>query len=195
MLYTLNGYFHRLDINGKNVKDEPKAIVFISRLLQLFQHCHLCYAPSPSIALKQFGTMVTIETTCIKCKQIFKWQSQPLMLGKFAAGNLLLSFGMLTAGASVKKILLVFKHINLLVYSEAIYYYHQRHILIPIVWKFWKAYQTSIVESLVGQEVILAGDARHDSMGHSAKYGTYTIFCCNTGQIIYISLVQVMKPI
>jgi len=37
----------------------------------------------------------------------------------------------------------------------------------------------------------LAGDGRHDSMGHSAKYGTYTIFCCTVGLIIHIVLVQV----
>ena len=112
-------------------------------------------------------------------------------MGKFAAGNLLLSFGILCAGASVKKVLLVFKHINLLVYHEPIYYYHQRHLLIPTIWRYWQTYQSGIVESLSGKEVILAGDARHDSMGHSAKYGTYTIFCCNSGLIIYIVLVQV----
>jgi hypothetical protein len=39
----------------------------------------------------------------------------------------------------------------------------------------------------------LAGDVRHDSMGHSAKYGTYTIFCCTIGLIINIVLVQVCK--
>ena len=39
--------------------------------------------------------------------------------------------------------------------------------------------------------VTLAGDGRHDSMGHSAKYGTYTIFSCTIGLIIHIVLVKV----
>ena len=39
---------------------------------------------------------------------------------------------------------------------------------------------------------MIAGDGRHDSMGHSAKYGTYTIFCCNNDKIIDFSLVQVI---
>ena len=39
--------------------------------------------------------------------------------------------------------------------------------------------------------VTLAGDGRHDIMGHSAKYGTYTIFCCTVGLIIHIVLVKV----
>ena len=41
--------------------------------------------------------------------------------------------------------------------------------------------------------MVLAGDGRHDSMGHSAKYGTYIIFCCTVGLIIHIVLVQVTK--
>ena len=48
-----------------------------------------------------------------------------------------------------------------------------------------------ILDSLNGKEVILAGDGRHDSMGHSAKYGTYPVFCCTVGLIIHIVLVQV----
>ena len=42
-----------------------------------------------------------------------------------------------------------------------------------------------------GKEVVLAGDGRHDSMGHSAKFGTYTMFCCTAGLIIHVVLVQV----
>lgn len=166
-------------------------IVFLSHLLQLFNFCHLCLSPSPSIRIKQTGTMITVDTSCSHCKRVFSWNSQPSVLGKFPAGNLLLSFGILCAGASVKKILLVFKHINLLTYHESTYYYQQKHLLIPSIWKYWQTYQLSLVESLSGKEVVLAGDARHDSMGHSAKYGTYSIFCCDNGLIIYIALVQV----
>jgi len=57
--------------------------------------------------------------------------------------------------------------------------------------KFWRNYQAQILEKLNGKEVVLAGDGRHDSMGHSAKYGTYTIFCCTVGLIIHIVLIQV----
>ena len=39
--------------------------------------------------------------------------------------------------------------------------------------------------------VILAGDGHHDSMGHSAKYGAYTIFCCTLPMILHFTLVQV----
>ncbi|XP_022809949.1 uncharacterized protein LOC111346967 isoform X2 [Stylophora pistillata] len=79
---------------------------------------------------------------------------------------------------------------GLLVYHEPTYYYHQRHLLIPSVVAFWRKYQKKLLDMLKDQEVVLAGDGRHDSMGHSAKYGTYTIFCCTIGLIVHIVLVQ-----
>ena len=47
----------------------------------------------------------------------------------------------------------------------------------------------SLVET--GDKLIISGDGRHDSMGHSAKFGAYSLFCCNTSQILHVSLVQV----
>ena len=39
--------------------------------------------------------------------------------------------------------------------------------------------------------IIIAGDGRHDSTGHSAKFSAYTIFCCTVPMIIHFFLVQV----
>ena len=88
----------------------------------------------------------------------------------------------------------VFQHMGVLVYNEPTYYYHQRHLLIPTVVSFWRKYQKNILDTLKGKEVVLAGDGRHDSMGHSAKFGTYTMFCCTVGLIIHVVLVQVGVP-
>lgn len=134
--------------------------------------------------------MLSFTSKCRSCSGTFSWNSQPFLIGKFPAGNILLSFAIICAGASVGKVLLVFKHMGLLCYSEATYYYHQRHLLFPTIMKFWHSYQEKVITSLNGKEVVLAGDGRHDSMGHSAKYGTYTIFCCTVGLIIHIVLVQ-----
>jgi len=113
-----------------------------------------------------------------------------MLLNKYHAGNLLLSFAILCAGASVKKVLLVFQHMNLLVYHEPTYYYHQRNLLIPSIVTFWRSYQARLLNSLQGKDVVLAGDGRHDSMGHSAKFGTYTIYCCTIGLILHLVVVQ-----
>ena len=90
------------------MREEPKGIVFLSRLLLLFQHCHFCFAASPKVRVFQNGTMLTLNALCNTCNQKFTWKSQPNLLGNFPAGNLLLSFAILCAGASVNKVLLVF---------------------------------------------------------------------------------------
>ena len=46
------------------------------------------------------------------------------------------------------------------------------------------------MDTTKGKEVGLAGDGRHDSMGQSAKFATYSIFWCTVGLIIHIVLVQ-----
>ncbi|XP_015776536.1 PREDICTED: uncharacterized protein LOC107354556 [Acropora digitifera] len=180
----------RLNMQGKDVREEPKGIVFISKLLLLFRFCHLCFFPNPEVSMRQTGTMLTIEAKCCNCKEVFEWKSQPFILSKLPAGNLLMSLAVLCAGSSIKKILLVLKHMGVLAFHEPTFYYHQRHFLIPSVVSFWRKYQKKILESIKGKEVVLAGDGRHDSMGHSAKFGTYTIFCCTIGLIVHLVLVQ-----
>lgn len=165
--------------------------MFINQLLLLFQTCHLCSAKSPSINVTIQGTLVKITSNCTDCRQQFIWKSQPYMFDRYAAGNLLLSFSILCAGSSVRKTLLVFKHMGICTYNETAFYRHQRHLLTPSIVKFWQSYQSETFKSLSGKEVVLSGDGRHDSMGHSAKFGTYTIFCCTIGLILHLVLVQV----
>lgn len=171
--------------------EQPKGIVFLSKLILLFQVCRLCSTPKPELEITQKGTMLSITAKCQTCSHKFDWDSQPCMLGKFPAGNLLLSFGIFCAGASINKVLLVLRHMGVLVYHYPTYYYHQRNLLIPTVVKFWRGYQAKLLKRLANKEVVLAGDGRHDSMGHSAKYCTYSIFCCTIGLIVHLVLIQV----
>ena len=126
--------------------------MFLSKLLPLFQHCHLCFSANPALSVTQTGTMMTIQSSCSCCSETFIWQSQPYLLGKFPAGNLLLSFAILCAGASVNKALLVFRHMGMLIYSEPTYYYHHRHLLIPAIVSFWRSYQAKIINSRKGKK-------------------------------------------
>ena len=47
------------------------------------------------------------------------------MMGTYPAGNMLLSFAILMAGASISKILLVFKHFGMQAYEARTFFYHQ----------------------------------------------------------------------
>ena len=53
---------------------------------------------------------------------------------------------------------------------------HQRNNLMPVIIKMWKEEQDKLVERLsnIGGDVVLFGDGRSDSPGHSAKYGAFT---------------------
>ena len=57
----------------------------------------------------------------------------------------------------------------------------------------WKKYQKQLLADItsLGEKLIITGDARHDSMGHNAKYGAYGIFCCNKPSIAHFEVVQV----
>lgn len=65
--------------------------------------------------------------------------------------------------------------------------------LFPTIHLYWKKYQQDTMTKLkaTGQTLAIAGDGRHDSMGHSAKYCAYTLFCCTLPVIIDFSLIQV----
>lgn len=144
--------------------------------------------------MKAHGTMVTVYQNCNHCGGTFKWHSQPLVLGRYPAGNILLSFAILMAGASISKILLVFKHMGLAVFTARAFYQHQAKFLFPVILKHWETYTAALVGRVkVLQDVSWCGDGRFDSMGHSAKYGVYSMFCCDLQKIVHFELLQVLN--
>ena len=59
---------------------------------------------------------------------------------------------------------------------------------------YWERYQERIFENLESgkDDCVVVGDGRHHSMGHSAKYGAYTMLCLNPPKITHFDLVQVI---
>lgn len=57
----------------------------------------------------------------------------------------------------------------------------------------WKAQQEAFIAQFQQEKkgLILAGDGRSDSPGHSAKYGSYSLIELTTGKIVDFQLVQV----
>lgn len=54
--------------------------------------------------MKKNGTMVTVSQYCDHCENPFTWRSQPFVLGRYPAGNMLLSFAVLLAWSSISKV-------------------------------------------------------------------------------------------
>ena len=135
---------------------------------------------------------MTVSQCCTNCgEDAYVWRSQPLIFGKHPAGNMLLSFAILMAGASVSRVLLIFRHMGLSANSVRSFFYHQRHFLFPTIIHYWENYRLKLVEQLKNmKDVIWCGDGRFDFMGHSAKYGAYTMFCCSLMKIVHFEIVQ-----
>jgi len=58
---------------------------------------------------------------------------------------------------------------------------------------YWESYQAKLLAKVkaVHEGVSIAGDGRHDSIGHSAKFGAYTMFSCTIPIIIHFVFIQV----
>ncbi|CAB3984485.1 Hypothetical predicted protein [Paramuricea clavata] len=50
--------------NNENLMMEPKFVVFLLQLLELFKVCATCKKPDVLVEMKEVGTMVQVEMTC-----------------------------------------------------------------------------------------------------------------------------------
>ena len=57
----------------------------------------------------------------------------------------------------------------------------------------WERQQRKLLSELMIEKkgLVLAGDGRADSPGHSAKYGSYSIIDINKNKLVDVKLVQV----
>ena len=173
--------------------EEPKFIVFQTMLVSLFSlFCFKCKAGSPKVNIKTRGTMAIVEQTCLSCGDSFSWRSQPLVLGSYPAGNLLLSFAILMSGSSISKVMLLFRHLGLKMHSARTFFYHQKNFVFPVILQYWEKSRKDMTRQLeMVKDSVWSGDARFDSMGHNAKYGAYTMLNCNITKIVHFELLQV----
>lgn len=117
-------------MKDKDLRTEPKFIVFLSKLLLLFQFCHVCKDDNPLVEVTNVGTEVVVTTTCKneKCpKKENIWRSQPTIPGhEVSAGNFLLCMAILFAGGSASKVFRIFLHVGLCCISLNTFFKHQR---------------------------------------------------------------------
>ena len=168
-------------------------MVFQSCLLALFSVCPACDTPTlPTVLI--IGTFVQIDQLCDHCQYHRKWNSQPY-IGNIPAGNILLSGAVLFAGALPTKTLRVLNFFNCASISLSTFYKHQKLYLHPVISSIWRRQQTNLIGVLQAfdEPLTLGGDARMDSPGYSAKYGSYTFMDLKHNVILDIELVQVSQ--
>jgi len=136
------------------------------------------------------GSCISVLQVCKSCGKHFQWSSQP-MVENIPAGNIILSASILFAGAIPSKVLRVMEFCGLECISLSTFYRHQKAFLLRTVSNIWQQEQSSLLEALNNKPLVLGGDGRNDSMGHCAKYGSYSLMDLEENKILDIQLVQV----
>ncbi|XP_061760996.1 uncharacterized protein LOC133555687 [Nerophis ophidion] len=172
---------------------EPKYIIFESCLQSLIEGCHCpaCGSQDISPFWDMNGTQLIMTIQCASCDRRSRWSSQP-NIGPHAAGNILLSPGILFAGSSSGKVLQVLNSIGVVRYVKRIFVNHQELILQPAIKKVWEEQQQThlTMMQVEGRPLVLGGDGRADSPGHSAKFGTYTTMELESNVVLDLQVVQ-----
>ena len=183
-----------LEANCGDLHEERKFIVFESKLKELFSSsvcCPNCGRKVKNMTLTTKGSVATIENLRC-CQKPMRWQSQPFV-NSMAAGNLLLSAGILFTGNDYNNIASVAKATNIQFFSERNFNDTQKKYLFPTVNKNFVEHQAEVLREIQNTEVVAGGDERCDSPGHSAKYGTYSIVDTESSKVLDFSLLQVTE--
>lgn len=164
----------------------------VLQLISIWGSCPSCASRRLICTRKESGTLLKLTIRCADCHHGGTWDSQPYY-GRLAAGNILLSSGILFAGATATKVLRVLTHMGTAVMSIRTFFRHQKLFLHRAVMQLWRERQLWMLASLQAEDggIVCGGDGRADSPGHSAKYGTYTMMELRKKAVIDIQVVQV----
>ena len=158
--------------------------------MNLFKFCPECKSECESIVSSRLGTRVTLSQKCLSCTFHKRWDSQPT-IGDIPVGNIMMSSAILFGGGSPTKVL---RHMNVPSIGYSTFVAHQKKFLHPATDQVYREHQLSVLLHSIkaeGKNLILGGDGRCDSPGHSAKYGSYTLLDIERNKILDTQLVQV----
>ncbi|XDV25389.1 hypothetical protein PO909_029312 [Leuciscus waleckii] len=171
------------------VQNISKYIVYETCIMELFELCPVCQR-SCHVRSQRLGTFLRVEQLCHHCQFSRKWNSQPIM-GCTPAGNLHLSAAVYLCGASFFTLEKIFAAMKLQLFRYDTFRRHARMWIEPAVLHKWRNWQDEMLQQLTQREkVIVGGDMRANSPGHSAKYGSYTMMDLETNTIVDVQLVQ-----
>ncbi|XP_072170258.1 uncharacterized protein [Diadema setosum] len=174
--------------------NEKKCIVFEGKLLELVKTvygttCPKCEQPF-AYRTVQKGTAIIIIWECAR-KHGSSWTSQPRYKGVFA-GNLQVSSCIVMSGNSYQKIATMAKFMSLRMLSRTTFDRIQRLYIAPAVKKFYEHKQEELLATYDGP-VVVSGDGRSDSPGHSSTFCTYSFCDEQTSRILHTNTVMMQE--
>uniref|UniRef100_A0A672IZZ1 THAP-type domain-containing protein n=1 Tax=Salarias fasciatus TaxID=181472 RepID=A0A672IZZ1_SALFA len=171
-------------------------LVYEDQLNELLLRCMKCGSPIIQEYTKEFqneGSQLTLELTCSN-NCTYSWQSQPPLSATKGAGNILLSASIFFSGIHFAKFDRFCSNMNLKTISEDTYAALRKKHVFPVINKTWIAEQEAVLSEIKSQEeVVLCGDGRCDSPGHSAKYCTYTFLDAQSSKVVDFNVVSVTE--
>ncbi|XP_069138377.1 uncharacterized protein [Argopecten irradians] len=186
-------------INSERAEEvvDESFIVYRQCLLELAksacsQFCTVdqyCQKPV-EVQQKVIGSALHLKWVCSDGHICQEWSSQPVLNRKLHAGDLLISFAVLTSGNNFGKLALFARALKLHFPGSTTFNNIQRIYLIPSIDELWKEQQASLLSHFEGRDVVLAGDGRMDSPGHSAQYCTYSLMELDSNKIMSIVTVD-----
>eukprot|EP00794_Sanderia_malayensis_P001815 gene1815-2037_t len=166
---------------------ERKFLVFESCPMTLFSICSICLGHCQDITSIIIGSCLKIRSVCIN-GHLKRWSSQPHH-GDLPMGNFLIAASTLFSGCQPAKILTFFNHLHVPCITERTYVRIQRIYLVPTIFEHWNMEKRKLL--LSGKNIkTLGGDARMDSPGFSAKYGTYSLMDLDSNKVISVNTLQ-----
>lgn len=94
---------------------------------------------------------------CCNSHEAEKWCSQPVLNRGLHAGDLMLSASILFSGNNFSKIELFARFLKLAFPGQSTFTRLQKRYLVPAVDELWTAKQTTIVEELTHQDLVILG--------------------------------------
>ncbi|XP_073669281.1 uncharacterized protein [Paramisgurnus dabryanus] len=136
------------------------------------------------------GTAMIVEWGCPNGHCLWRWNSQPVMKFGMQAGDFLLSTNILLSGNNYAKVALLFKFMNMRMVNRSTHFTIQDTYCIDPIKEFWEEKRSEAISRLQGKEVVLLGDGRNDSPGHSAQYCSYTTMELDSKEIVHVATID-----
>ncbi|KAK3085827.1 hypothetical protein FSP39_009247 [Pinctada imbricata] len=139
-----------------------------------------------AITSEEKASALYLKWTCSSGHILHKWCSQPMLNNRMHAGDLLLSSSILLSGNNFKKAEMMFKFMNMPIVSPSSFYKMQRTYLVPSIDEYWLEQQKIVLDEFRNKDIVVLGDGRMDSPGHSAQFCSYTFMENDTKKILCI---------
>ncbi|KAL5019014.1 hypothetical protein ScPMuIL_004736 [Solemya velum] len=130
------------------------------------------------------GSAIYLKWVCEDGHISDSWCSQPTMVKGLLQGNFQLLASLVLSGNNYQKISLMARFLNLGIPTETTFHRWQRNFINPVITDFWQSLRDERLQQLKKKDIIITGDGRNDSPGHTAKYCTYTVMDIETEAIV-----------